>query len=84
MTVSAVNYPVEVATWSKNAKECVRVSLDEYMGTPTFSAWIYYATDAGDWKPSRKGLALSAKHLPALLEAVTRAEYQARADGLLS
>lgn len=84
MTDSASKYPVELATWSKNAKECVRVSLDEYMGTPTFSARIYYATDAGEWKPSKKGLTLAAKHLPALLDAVTRAEHQARTDGLLS
>jgi len=75
--------PMEIAHWAKNAKESIRVHLDIYQGTPVFSARTYYAAVDGSWKPTRKGLTLSVQHLPALLEAVSNAEHQARSTGLI-
>lgn len=66
----------------KNAREVIRVELDEYEGHQLVAARIWYSDDGG-LKPTRKGLSVSVKHLTALREAIEKAEAEARAAGLL-
>lgn len=84
MSTHKTAMPIEIANWRKNAKESVCVALDKVHNTTVLSVRVFYEHSPSDWRPSRKGICLSVKHLPALREAVTTAEHQARSTGLLS
>jgi len=60
----------------------MRVALDIYNGKHTVNARVWYR-DGGELKPGRSGITLSVKHLPALAEALAKAELYARDLGLI-
>ena len=74
--------PVVVGRLTKNRREAVVVALKEFEGVRLIDLRVYAATPEGD-KPTPKGLALDVRRLPALREALVRAESQARRLGLL-
>jgi hypothetical protein len=75
-------YPIIIAEWDRNKREVVRVVLDRYNGRHTVNVRIWYHDDGG-LKPSKTGITLSVKHLPALADALAKAERQARERSLL-
>ena len=75
-------FPLVVAEWNRNAREVVRVALDFYSGRYTVNARVWYHGDDG-LRPGKTGITLSVKHLPALADALARAERRARELGLI-
>jgi hypothetical protein len=75
-------YPIIIAEWDRNKREVVRVALDHYGGRHTVNVRIWYHDDGG-LKPSKTGITLSVKHLPALADALVKAGRQALELGLL-
>jgi hypothetical protein len=67
----------------KNGRETIRVELDEFEGRQLVAARIWYTDGEGDLKPTRKGLTIAIRHLPAIREALEEAERVARKAGLL-
>ena len=73
-----------ITTFEKNKSEEVRVELSEFNGHDLVAARIYATSRAdGTRVPTRKGLTLNVKLLPALIEGLQAAEVEARAAGLL-
>ncbi len=75
-------FPRTIARFVKNRREAVVVALSEYKGVRLIDLRVFAATDEGD-KPTPKGLALDVRRLPDLREAITRAEAEAKALGLI-
>ena len=65
---------ITVAEWAKNERELVRVTLDEFNGRPIVDVRVWYRHAAsGEQRPGRQGITMSARHLPALANAVNQA-----------
>jgi hypothetical protein len=75
-------FPIVIAEWHRNAREVVRVALDLYNGRHTINARVWYC-DGEEVKPSKLGITLAVKHLPALADALAKALVAARQIGLL-
>jgi hypothetical protein len=76
-------FPIVVDEWRKNGREAVRVALDEFKGNPTVDLRVWWLDGKGELKPSRSGLTIGIRHLPALTAAINRAMRQALALGLV-
>ena len=73
-----------IATFPKSSAEEVRVSLSKFKGFDLVDARVWAdPDDDGDRRPTRKGLCLRVERLPELLEALRKAEEEARKAGLL-
>ena len=48
-----------IAQFEKNATEVVRVSLTEFRGHKLIDLRVYYSDDAGQFKPTKKGVSVS-------------------------
>jgi hypothetical protein len=59
-----------IAQFEKNATEVVRVSLTEYRGRKLVDMRVYYADDAGEYRPTKKGVSLSVDVYPDLKRAL--------------
>jgi len=79
----AETLPQLIAQWNRTSSEAVRVQLCQYNGTSLIEVRIYWRNHEGEYRPSRKGISLGLKHLPALADALAQAEAKARAMGLL-
>ncbi len=75
-------FPIIIAEWDRNAREVMRVALDYYNGRHTINARVWYHDDDG-LKPGKTGITLAVKHLPALADALAKAERRARELGLI-
>ena len=64
---------IEVATFAKNSREEVRVSLDHYNGHDVINLRIWYQDESGEWRPGKQGLVLRREKLPDLAEAISTA-----------
>ncbi len=76
-------FPLIIAEWDRNAREVVRVALDQYQGRHTVNARVWWRDADGVLKPSKSGITLSLKHLPALAEALGKALERANELGLI-
>ena len=76
-----------IATIPKNQREEIRVALSEFTKDGTtydmVSARVHYDAGNGEMKPGRNGLTVPVRLLPDLIEALEKAERQARAAGLI-
>ena len=73
-----------IATVEKNRAEDVRVALVEFNGHDLVDIRIFAAFDgAEERQPTRKGVSLAVRHLPALLGALQAAQEAAERRGLL-
>ena len=61
-----------IAEFQKNAVEKVRVALRDYKGKRLIDLRIYYQDDAGEYQPTKKGIALTVEQWPELREALTQ------------
>jgi hypothetical protein len=75
-------FPIEIASWPRNSRETVKVSLDQYKGNNLIACRCWYVGTDGELKPG-KGLTLSVKHLPELSAALAKALEAARSHGLV-
>jgi len=60
----------------KNLKEKIRVSIEEYRGTRFIDCRVYWEDDQGQWKPSKKGIALNGDSIIGVIEALQRASKE--------
>ena len=74
--------PILIAEGDRNAREIVRVALGLYNGKHTINVRVWYRDD-DEVKPSKSGITLAVKHLPALADAVAKALDRARELGLV-
>ena len=61
-----------VYSFQKNATEQVWVSMSEYKGKDYIDLRVYFQDDDGEYKPTKKGLALSPHLLPELEAAIMK------------
>ena len=59
-----------LASFRKNAREEVRVSLDEFNGHELVNIRVWYQTESGQVRPGKQGLAMRLEQLPDLMEAL--------------
>lgn len=75
---------VVVASWPRNAREQIEVALDQYQDCRTIDLRTWFTSADGSQRPTRSGLSLSIKHLPALADALAKALARARELGLVA
>jgi hypothetical protein len=80
---AAAALPIVVAEWDRNSREVVRVSLDRFNGCNTIDVRTWYRAADGSPRPSKSGITLSIKHLPAMAAALAQALARAAELGLL-
>jgi transcriptional coactivator p15 (PC4) len=78
--------PLVVAYLTKNQRETVRIALDEFRGVRLIDMRVMapLGDPGGTLVPTKKGLCLRVDLLPELLEAIQKAEQEARRLGLLA
>ncbi len=70
-----------IATFKKNARDEVRVSITEYMGHDLIDLRVWTTPDnGGDPVATKKGLSIRVTMLPELIEALKQAEATARKE----
>ena len=62
-----------LVTFEKNKAEQVRVILSDFKGRKVLNIRVFEPNPAGDWLPTRKGLAFEADKLYILLAALHKA-----------
>ncbi len=72
-----------IASIEKNAREEIRVSLSEFNGYDLANVRVFYRTDGGDMRPGKAGIAFRVGKLPAIIQALTDLETEARRLGLV-
>ncbi len=76
-----------IATIPKNQREEIRIALSEFDSKGTthdmISARVFYDAGNGEMKPGKNGLNVPVRLLPDLVAALTDAETEARAAGLI-
>lgn len=75
--------PLIVAEWSVNRREIARVTIEKFKDTWLISCRKWFEAEGGELRPSKRGIALSAKHLPQLAAAMTSGCQIARERGLI-
>ncbi|WP_407491882.1 transcriptional coactivator p15/PC4 family protein [Pseudooceanicola sp. MF1-13] len=61
---------------TKNSREEIRVSVNEYQGHQLVSLRVWFEADDGDMRPSKKGLAFRVELLPQVSAALKSIEAQ--------
>ncbi len=82
MPGSGLEYPLVIAQWDRNAREVIRVALDQYNGHNTVNVRVWYR-DGDTLKPGKTGITVGVKHLAALAEASGKALERAIDLGLI-
>ncbi|MGA2106814.1 MAG: transcriptional coactivator p15/PC4 family protein [Syntrophorhabdales bacterium] len=57
----------------KNAKEKIRVSIEEYKGHKYVDCRVYFQDEAREWHPTKKGIALNPDIIDEVIEALQKA-----------
>ena len=58
----------------KNMKERIRVSIEEYRGSMFIDCRVYWQDEQGEWRPSKKGIALNGDCIDQVIEALQKAK----------
>jgi hypothetical protein len=69
--------------WPLNGSERLRVTIELYRGVWLINLRKWFEADDGELRPSKRGIAVSTRHLPQLAEAITQAVSIARDHGLI-
>jgi hypothetical protein len=72
-----------VSSFEKNALEEVRISLTEFKGHQLIDLRVYYISQDGEPRPTKKGLAISVGLYPELKEALVKLEQILKEKDLL-
>jgi hypothetical protein len=62
-----------IAEIEKNTKERIRVSLEEYKGHRFIDCRVYFEDAAGEWRPTKKGLALNEDCIDEVIDTLKQA-----------
>ncbi len=62
-----------IAEIEKNQKEHIRVSIEAYRGTTFIDCRVYFEDEAGEWRPTKKGIALNGDCIGEVIEALQKA-----------
>ena len=73
-----------IEQFEKNATEVVRVSLTEYRGRKLVDVRVYYSDNEGQYRPTKKGVALSVDVYPDFKRAMLALEKVLLERDLLS
>jgi hypothetical protein len=66
----------------KNSTEKVRVSIEEYKGYSFIDVRVLYEDDAGEWKPTKKGITVSPEKADNLIELIKSAKEAMMGKGV--
>jgi len=72
-----------VASFEKNSREEVRVSVDDFRGRKIINIRVYYRSESGSWSPGKQGLAISVDRYRDLAEAMLKLGEKLQAEGLI-
>jgi hypothetical protein len=61
-----------IGEFQKNAVEKIRIALRDYKGKRLIDLRVYYQDDAGEWLPTKKGLALTVEQWPEFRAALAK------------
>ena len=61
---------------SKNQKEKIRVSIEEYRGTRFIDCRVYFQDETGEWKPTKKGIALNSESIAEVIKGLEKARIE--------
>jgi hypothetical protein len=64
---------MEIGELQKNTRERIRISIDEFHGYSLINCRVYFRTDSGEWRPTRKGIALSKQNINEVIELLKEA-----------
>lgn len=62
-----------IAEIDKNAKEKIRISLEEYRGHKFIDCRVYFEDESGTWRPTKKGIALNHETIDEVIKALKEA-----------
>ena len=60
----------------KNASNKIRISLTEFKGYDLVDLRVYYEDEEGEYKPTKKGIALKPEMIPLVIEGLQEAEKE--------
>jgi hypothetical protein len=63
-----------IGEFQKNTAELVKVSWETYKGVSFIDIRAYYEAELDEWKPTRKGIAISPDKIDTLIELLTKAK----------
>jgi hypothetical protein len=58
----------------RSETEVVRVSAEEYKGRKYVDIRIYFENDAGEWKPTKKGVTVAPERMAEFIELIQKAK----------
>lgn len=70
-----------ILTFQKNSRESVVISLTEYRGQDYADIRIWFTDQAGELKPSQKGVSVKPENLPDVIRALQAAQERLGAGG---
>jgi hypothetical protein len=72
-----------IATFEKNTKEEVRVTVDEFRGRKLMNLRVYYKDESGQFKPGKQGIALAVDRYRDLADAIVKLGMHLQSEGLI-
>ena len=63
-----------IAEIEKNAIERIQITINEYKGHKFVDCRVYYEDDQGEWKPTKKGIALTGETIDEVVSALKKAK----------
>ena len=63
---------MQITNIEKNTKERIHVTIEEYHGHKFIDCRVYYRDEAGEWQPTRKGIALNADTIEDVISALQK------------
>jgi hypothetical protein len=83
LSTESVMSATVIGEWPKSIREVLRITLDEFKGRNVVDCRVWFWDRDGSLRPSRQGLTVSTRHLPALAKALSEAAKAAQEQGLL-
>lgn len=80
---TAVALPIVVAEWPRNERELLLTTLSKFRGRVSIDVRIWFRTEAGELRPSRRGISLRLTEISDIREGLRKAEKIAAELGLL-
>jgi hypothetical protein len=63
----------QIAEVQKNAKERIKIVISEYRGHRFVDCRVYFEDDQGEWKPTKKGIALNDDIIDEVIQGLQKA-----------
>lgn len=58
----------------KNSTEKIKVSTESYKGHDFIDVRVYYEDDTGEWRPTKKGIAIASEKVDDLIGLIRKAK----------